>query len=100
MYSSEYTVKAFVFKWLNNPMVLDFSGTSQQVVERFIYQAVDHEANRKVAEKFGTIITQVKVFPTDSGWMIQDRFTKRPLHKGLKNKQEVDELCRKCNYVA
>lgn len=99
MYSSEYAVKAFVFKWLNLPEVLDFQGGPQQVVEHFIYKGVNHEQNRKLAEQFGIIVTQVKVFPTDSGWMILDRHTKRPLHRGLKNKQEVDELCRKYNYV-
>jgi hypothetical protein len=97
--SSVYAVKALLFKWLGNPEILDFPGTDQELFQEFVYKAVNHEANRKVAEQFGVIVTQVKAFPTDSGWMILDKHTKRPLHKGVKNENEVMLLCQKHNYV-
>lgn len=97
-----YAVRAFVFKWTGgNQEVLETTLDDQSIIERFIYRAVDHETNRKIAEQFGKIITQVKVFPTeDQGWMILDKHTKRVLHRDIKNKNEVAELCQKHGYFA
>jgi hypothetical protein len=97
--SSSYAVKALVYKWLGKPEVLEFQGSDQELFQEFVYKAVNHETNRKVAEQFGVVVTLVKTFPTDSGWMILDKHTKRMLHKGLKNENEVNELCRSRNYV-
>lgn len=98
---NSYAVRAFVFKWTGgNQEVLETTLDDQSIIERFIYRAVVHETNKEVAELFGKIVTQVKVFPTENqGWMILDRHTKRVLHKGLKNKNEADELCQKHGYV-
>jgi len=90
--------KAFLYAWLQNPEVLDFQGTDQELIEKYIYKSVDHSINRELASRFGAITTQVRWFPTESGWMIIDKHTKRMLHKGLKNENEVADLCRKHNY--
>lgn len=97
-----YAVRAFVFKWTGgNQEVLETTLDDQSIIEQFIYRAVDHETNRKIAEQFGKIITQVKVFPTENqGWMILDKHTKRVLHRDIKNKSEVAELCQKHGYFA
>lgn len=99
--NSSFAVRAFVFKWTGgNQEVLDAALDDQAIIERFIYRAVDHDANKEVAEKFGKIVTQVKVFPTENqGWMILDKHTKRVLHRDIKNKSEVDELCKKYGYI-
>ncbi len=57
-----------------------------------------YERNKSIAELFGVVITKVKCFPTDKGWMIVDKHTKHVLEKGLKE-SEVDIVCLKQNYI-
>jgi hypothetical protein len=71
----------------------------EDLINKYVCKKINHELNKSVAEQFGVIFTHVKVFETDRGWLILDSHTKRPLHKGIKNKQEVDELCRKHSYI-
>ncbi|TXH11314.1 MAG: hypothetical protein E6R04_01610 [Spirochaetes bacterium] len=71
----------------------------EELISKYVCKQVDHELNRAVAAQFGVIFTHVKVFETDKGWLVLDSHTKRPLHKGIKNKQEIDELCRKHGYI-
>lgn len=88
--------------WSNDPASLDFEGKDSDLVEEFIFQGVrkNQAKNREIAEMFGVIVTHVKAFPTENaGWMIIDKHTKWMLHKDLKNKNEVDELCKKHGYI-
>lgn len=94
-----FRVKAFVYGWVKNPEILDFEGDNSSLVEAYIFRGINHDTNREVAEKFGVIVTKVKVFPTDSGWMILDLHINRPLHRGLKNELEANELCQKHKYI-
>lgn len=58
------------------------------------------EINKEIASQFGVITTQVKKFPTKDGtWIILDKHTKRMLHKDIKNENEVNDLCKKHNYI-
>lgn len=98
---SVFQLKAFLLGWFKKPEILEFQGTGSELVEEYVVRASkQHLENRKVAELFGVVVTKVKTFPTEKdGWMILDKSTKRLLHKGIKNQNEVDELCRKHNYI-
>ncbi len=71
----------------------------EDLISKYVCKEVDHELNRVVAEQFGAIFTHVRIIETDRGWLILDSHTKRPLHKGIKHRQEIDELCRKHSYI-
>ena len=61
---------------------------------------VDSVTNKQIAELFGTVVTKVKVYPTDNqGWIIIDKHTKKLLYKNIKNKNDVDMLCKQHNLV-
>lgn len=61
---------------------------------------VDSVTNKQIAELFGTVVTKVKVYPTDNqGWIIIDKHTKKLLYKNIKNKNDVDILCKQHNLV-
>lgn len=94
-------VRAFVVGWLKgSPEALEFQGSDSEVVDQLVVKANKREAfNKSIAELFGVVATYVKTFPTNSGWIILDKQTKRMLHKDLKNQNEVEELCRKYNYI-
>lgn len=56
--------------------------------------------NRCIAEKFGTIITKVKMFEVENGsWIILDAHTKKLLAKDIKSKTEAEHICLKNNYI-
>jgi 3-methyladenine DNA glycosylase AlkC len=96
---SSYALRAFIFKWTGNSAVLEFEGGAQASMERFVYHSVNHEINKKIAEKFGQVVTLVKVFPTENqGWIIVDKHTRRLLHRDIANKNDADDLCRKHGY--
>jgi hypothetical protein len=71
----------------------------EELIGKYVCKEVNHELNRIVAEQFGVVFTHVRVLETDKGWLILDSHTKRPLHKGIKNRQEIDELCREHCYI-
>lgn len=61
---------------------------------------VDSVTNKQIAELFGIVVTKVKVYPTDNqGWIIIDKHTKKLLYKNIKNKNDVDMLCKQHNLV-
>lgn len=72
----------------------------QTIIMPLIGGREKEQYNKSIAELFGIVVTKVKTFPTSDGsWIILDKHTKRMLHKGIKNENEVNALCSKNNYV-
>jgi hypothetical protein len=96
-------LKAFIIGWTKNwsdrnqDSILESQG--DDLFKEFVMlSSKTFQRNKEIAENFGIIITQVKCFPTDSGWMVIDKHTKHLLAKELKE-SEVEPLCRKMNYT-
>lgn len=115
MTRTTYAMSAFILGWCKNWQ--DYKGT-ELVLEELIFKnpfncpdlfsfviinltdsRVRRHHNEEIARRFGEIVTQVKAFPTDRGWIILDKHTKRLLHKEVKNENEVEALCKKNGYL-
>jgi hypothetical protein len=102
-----YVMHAFVLGWTkkwSDPINIE----SHDIAESDLFRATvmqalqgkDHEEfNKKLAGLFGEVVTPVKAFPTPSGWIILDKYTKRLLHKEIKNENEVNTLCKTKGYI-
>lgn len=96
-------LKAFIIGWTkswpdqNQDQILESQG--DDLFKEFVMlSGKTFQRNKEIAENFGVIVTQVKCFPTGSGWMIIDKYTKHLLVKELKE-SEVEPLCKKMNYM-
>lgn len=76
-----------------------FNANNTDLFKTVVMSQIESKKNKKIAEQFGTVITKIKTFPTNNGWIILDKHTKELLHKDLKNETEVNELCSKYNYI-
>lgn len=101
---------AFIVGWTkswNNPYVTSclnyhydsFPDKFKAILMTEVEGKAAEQRNRTVAELFGEVVTKVKAFPTDNGWIILDRHSKRLLYKDIKNENDVDLLCKQNGYL-
>lgn len=88
---------AWLYAYTKDEEVFSYKG--EDILKHFVMLSKStYERNKEIAEKFGVVVTEVKAFPTNGGWMIIDKYTKHMLEKDLKE-SDVDPLCKKMNYI-
>jgi hypothetical protein len=98
---------AFVMGWTKNwSQPIDLSKLDETEPDLFRIavmrevQGKDHEEfNKRLAERFGEVVTKVVAYQNPGGWVILDKHTKKLLHKDLKNKNEVETVCKTKGYI-